>query len=137
MTENKIQEAQIIDKMPFVNLLMQRINDVSINISSGGDGTDQIDNLLFSLPLEWVKPIASDIDAICTNSYNLEKRIWKGYTSNRITVNQRNWNISQNRKNAVRSVTQLIVSMLNDKGLLFSQKSIVEESNTSFKDDEV
>lgn len=125
--ENQPQEAQIIDKLPYISLLCQRLNDVSVAISRDKTGEDEVSNLIFSLPQDWLTGIQQQIVEIYQEAAHLEKQEWIKFNTNQQTVNTRNFHITQLRRNAVRRVTQIIVSMLDKKGLLFMSKPKIEQ----------
>jgi hypothetical protein len=123
-------EQQITDKMAYINVICQRINDVSIAISRGETGNEQVENLLTDIPEHWLEDIQPKIDII----KKLEKEGLK-HSLDLCTPSQRHEEQMYHKRTASRQIKQLVVSMLDKKNLLFMSKSIAEESNSSFMEE--
>lgn len=123
-------ERDYIDKIPFVNELIKRIDDINQSIRRGDTGEDEAINLITDLPDSWKSDIQDELDRI-ERTYNLNKiAINKRYSQGtpRSYKQQLDSQRIEAGKDYSRNVKRIVINLLDSKGMLFITKDLIPES---------
>lgn len=126
----------IVEKLPFVNELIQRIASVNQSIERGETGHEEIMNLITDIPESWLKSIQDKIEKVHTEHELAIKNTWDKRRQG-ATPNQRDVELIRIKKDETRELKQLIISMLDKKGMLFFTRAKVEERNLDEPEEEI
>ncbi len=136
--QEKKDDRQYLERIPYVSELLKRIDKISQGIEMGYDGVEETLNLLSDLPNSFTEEIKADIDKFQKNYddalVELQKRDTTGIRSSQKTII--NHKVRQIGRIYSRSVKQRIVTLLDDKNLLFLTKAPIERGYLSLYDKE-
>ena len=131
--EGTKEQRKINDQLPYVNEIMVAIRQINDAILQYKDPVDATKNLITDLPIEWQDELKTKLSQI-DGEYNLihkmnNRFIQPGYSQTQKDNAKRNIYLAG--KTYAWKVKTIVISLLNDKKLLFKTQKEIEHGSLS------